>query len=62
MRLPLVAYLVLASSAIHAADTASFKPDAFLSSYCLGCHDADVQKGDRRLDDLPFSIGTDINT
>ena len=62
MRLPLVAFLVPASSMLHAADTATFKPDAFLSRYCLGCHDADVQKGDRRLDDLPLSVGTDINT
>jgi hypothetical protein len=62
MRSPVVAFLWLASSALHAADTSSFKPDAFLSQYCLGCHDADVQKGERRLDDLPFTIGTDINT
>jgi Protein of unknown function (DUF1587)/Planctomycete cytochrome C len=61
MRLSLLTFLVLASSAHHAADTSSFKPDAFLSRYCLGCHDADVQKGDRRLDNLPLSIGTDIN-
>ena len=62
MRLSLLAFFVLASSTLRAADTSSFKPEAFLSQYCLGCHDADVQKGERRLDDLPFTIGTDINT
>ncbi len=62
MRLSLLAFLVSASARLQAADTASFKPDAFLSEYCLGCHDTDVQKGDRRLDNLPLNIGTDINT
>ena len=61
MRFPIVALLILEASALHAENTASFKPDAFLSRYCTGCHDADVRKGDRRLDDLPLSIGTDIN-
>lgn len=60
MRLSLFASLGLAASTLHAADTASLKPDAFLSRYCLDCHDGDVQKGDRRLDDLPLKVGTDI--
>ena len=47
-------------SAPHAADTAPLKPDDFLSRYCLDCHDGDVQKGERRLDYLPLSVGTDI--
>jgi hypothetical protein len=51
---------VLTSPAVHAADTAPLKPDAFLSRYCVDCHDGDVQKGDRRLDDLPLSVGTDL--
>lgn len=59
MRFCLFAVLVFASCTLHAADTASVKPDAFLSSYCLDCHDSDVQKGDRRLDDLPLKVGTD---
>jgi hypothetical protein len=59
MRFCLFAFLVLASSTLHAADANSLKPDAFLSRYCLSCHDADVQKGDRRLDDLPLNVGTD---
>ncbi len=32
-------------------------PQLFLRQYCLKCHDAKVQKGDRRLDDLPLNIG-----
>ncbi|MEI6232850.1 MAG: DUF1588 domain-containing protein [Planctomycetota bacterium] len=59
MRVHLVTFLVIASNTLHAAETASLKPDAFLSRYCLSCHDADVQKGDRRLDDLPLNVGTD---
>jgi mono/diheme cytochrome c family protein len=48
------------SISLKAADTTPLKPDAFLSRYCLDCHDDDVQKGDRRLDDLPLKVGTDI--
>jgi hypothetical protein len=62
MRAHFAALLSLASSSLHALETDSFKPDAFLSRYCLGCHNSDVQKGDRRLDDLPLSIGTDLHT
>ena len=54
--------LFIFCSTLHAEDTASLKPDAFLSRYCLDCHDADVQKGDRRLDDLPLKVGTDLAT
>jgi mono/diheme cytochrome c family protein len=50
----------LMSISLKAADTTPLKPEAFLSRYCLDCHDADVQKGDRRLDDLPLKVGTDI--
>jgi hypothetical protein len=60
MRFHLFACLVSASGTLSAADTSSLKPDAFLSRYCVDCHDADVQKGDRRLDDLPLKVGTDI--
>jgi hypothetical protein len=55
-----LAISVVFASTLCAADTTSLKPDAFLSRYCLDCHDADVQKGDRRLDDLPLTVGTDI--
>jgi hypothetical protein len=37
-----------------------FNPQAFLYRYCFKCHDSEVQKGDRRLDDLPLSIGADV--
>jgi hypothetical protein len=60
MRFRPFTFLVLASSTLHAAGTISLKPEAFLSRYCLDCHDGDVQKGDRRLDDLPLKVGTDI--
>jgi hypothetical protein len=53
-------FFVLLSLSVSAEDTNSFKPEDFLSRYCLDCHDIDVQKGDRRLDDLPLSVGTDI--
>lgn len=56
----LVYVALVLSPAVHAADTAPLKPDDFLSRYCLDCHDGDVQKGERRLDDLPLSVGTDI--
>lgn len=56
----LALFLGMVLSTLHAADPAPLKPDAFLSRYCLDCHDADVQKGDRRLDDLPLKAGTDI--
>jgi cytochrome c553 len=60
MKPPCLLLAVLAAAPLQAAETASFKPDAFLSRYCTDCHDADVQKGDRRLDDLPLMIGTDL--
>jgi hypothetical protein len=56
----LALFLGMVLSTLHAADSASLKPEAFLSRYCLDCHDGDVQKGDRRLDDLPLNVGTDI--
>ena len=52
--------VVLLTIQLHASESAPLKPDAFLSRYCLDCHDGDVQKGDRRLDDLPLKVGTDI--
>lgn len=60
MQSRILVILITVSSSVHAAETASLKPDAFLSRYCLGCHGAEVQKGDRRLDDLPLTVGTDL--
>jgi mono/diheme cytochrome c family protein len=34
-------------------------PEAFINRYCVNCHDSETQKGDRRLDDLPFAVGED---
>ncbi|MEI6712562.1 MAG: DUF1588 domain-containing protein [Verrucomicrobiota bacterium] len=42
------------------ATKAVFNPQAFLDRYCFKCHDSEVQKGDRRLDDLPLSVGADV--
>ena len=38
---------------------AGFSPKGFLDQYCLKCHDSKVQKGDRRLDNLPLALGED---
>ena len=54
----LLASLALSSGVLLAAGPAS-PPQAFLSKYCLDCHDADTQKGERRLDDLSADVGTD---
>jgi hypothetical protein len=55
-----LSFFGLLSISLCAEDTTRLKPDAFLSRYCLDCHDGDVQKGDRRLDDLPLKVGADI--
>lgn len=55
-----LSFFGLLSISLCAEDTTQLKPDAFLSRYCLDCHDGDVQKGDRRLDDLPLKVGADI--
>ncbi|MDZ4401734.1 DUF1592 domain-containing protein [Prosthecobacter sp.] len=41
---------VFAASSAHAADTPPKVVQQFLGKYCLECHDADVQKGDRAFD------------
>jgi hypothetical protein len=56
---PLLCLFALECLPLRAADAAPLKPDAFLSRYCVRCHDGEVRKGDRRLDDLPLNIGTD---
>jgi len=62
MRLSLLAGLIGLGlpGALPAADLAAANAQAFLDRYCLGCHDDVERKGDRRLDDLPFQIGTDL--
>jgi hypothetical protein len=54
----LLASLALSSGVLLAAGPA-LPPQEFLSKYCLDCHDADTQKGERRLDDLSLNVGTD---
>jgi hypothetical protein len=46
--------------ALYSADPSPLNPQDFLARYCLDCHDADAQKGDRRLDDLPLEFGEDL--
>ena len=55
-----IALSLLNSTALPAADEAQVKPDSFLSSYCLGCHGTNEQKGDRRFDNLPTTVGIDV--
>ena len=52
--------LLLCPTALHAADIAQVKLERFLSHYCLGCHGGNEQKGDRRFDNLPTTIGADV--
>jgi hypothetical protein len=55
-----VALSLLNATPLPAADETQFKPDAFLSRYCLGCHGTNEQKGDRRFDNLPTTVGVDV--
>ncbi|MSU73084.1 MAG: DUF1588 domain-containing protein [Opitutus sp.] len=62
MRAPFLAGIfgLCLPGALAAADLTAAKAQAFLDRYCLNCHDDVERKGDRRLDDLPFQIGTDL--
>ena len=53
---------VLATSFAHAADDTPKLVQQFLGKYCLECHDADVQKGDRAFDAfaLPLKSVADL--
>jgi hypothetical protein len=53
---------VLATSFAHAADDIPKLVQQFLGKYCLECHDADVQKGDRAFDAfaLPLKSVADL--
>ena len=52
----------LATSFAHAADDPPKLVQQFLGKYCLECHDADAQKGDRAFDAfaLPFKSVADL--
>ena len=53
---------MLATSFAHAADDTPKLVQQFLGKYCLECHDADVQKGDRAFDAfaLPLKSVADL--
>ena len=55
-----IALSLLNSTPLPAADETQVKPDAFLSRYCLDCHGTNEQKGDRRFDNLPTTVGIDV--
>ena len=55
-----IALSLLYSTTLHAGDVAQYDPEWFLSQYCLGCHGGNEQKGDRRFDNLPTTIGSDV--
>ncbi len=52
----------LATSFAHAADDTPKLVQQFLGKYCLECHDADAQKGDRAFDAfaLPLKSVADL--
>ncbi|MCX6837159.1 MAG: DUF1592 domain-containing protein, partial [Verrucomicrobia bacterium] len=53
----------LAATLTHAADAPPKLVQQFLGKYCLECHDADVQKGDRSFEkfELPLKGTADLN-
>lgn len=56
------AFFLLAASISAAADTPPKIVNTFLGKYCLECHDADVQKGDRSFEEfvLPLKSVPDL--
>jgi hypothetical protein len=58
----LITSAVFAASSVHAADDTPKVVQQFLGKYCLECHDADVQKGDRAFDAfaLPLKSVADL--
>ncbi|MCA1964983.1 MAG: hypothetical protein LDL31_13640, partial [Prosthecobacter sp.] len=52
----LLAYIALNLAFIQAADDAPKLVQQFLGKYCLECHDADVQKGDRAFDQFTLPL------
>jgi hypothetical protein len=49
---------VLSAASIAAAETPAKQVEQFLSRYCLECHAADVQKGDRSFDKFTLPLKT----
>ncbi|MCB1228200.1 MAG: DUF1592 domain-containing protein, partial [Verrucomicrobiales bacterium] len=54
----LVTTLMLAAAASHAAPN---EVQHFLDNYCLECHDADVQKGDRELESFALPLKSELD-
>jgi hypothetical protein len=51
-------FCALAQSAEAPKAVFAKKHVAFLDNYCMDCHDAETEKGEVNLEDLPFQIGT----
>jgi hypothetical protein len=49
---------ILSSATLAAAETPAKQVEQFLSRYCLECHAADVQKGDRSFDKFTLPLKT----
>ncbi len=49
---------VAAASLSHASDDSNKLAQQFLSKYCIECHDADVQKGDRSFEKFALPLKT----
>jgi hypothetical protein len=49
---------ILSASTLAAAETPAKQVEQFLSRYCLECHAADVQKGDRSFDKFTLPLKT----
>ncbi|MDF1861381.1 MAG: DUF1592 domain-containing protein [Verrucomicrobiales bacterium] len=45
-------FFILFFSGVSFTTAKPFSPDEFIASYCLECHDEDVQKGDRSFEEL----------
>ena len=50
--------VILSAAALSAAETPAKQVEQFLSRYCLECHAADVQKGDRSFDKFTLPLKT----
>jgi len=55
---PALLALALATVSLRAAETPAKQVEQFLGRYCLECHSADVQKGDRSFDKFTLPLKT----
>ena len=49
---------ILSAATLSAAETPAKQVEQFLSRYCLECHAADVQKGDRSFEKFTLPLKT----